>query len=444
MSAMKQGAQISPVLALCTAVAALGGLLFGFDTAVIAGTTHALTVYFHLTALTLGITVSCALWGTIAACLFASIPADRFGGRESLRIVGIFYIVSAVGCALTNNWYAFLFFRFLGGIAIGGCSVFAPMYIAETAPAAVRGKLVSCFQLSVVAGILVAYASNYLIGRLHLGEIEWRVELGVAAFPALFFFAALSFIPRSPRWLVRKGRIEEAQRSLQTIGLSDSVREVERIQASLSPAYAGEVLSIFSPAARRPLGIALALGLFNQFSGINAILYYLNDIFAQAGFGYISSGQQAVAVGVANLVFTLAGMSLIDRVGRKPLLLAGALGMAAALGGVAAIFFRNTGQRFLLPLLVVFIAFFAASQGTVVWVYLSEIFPNALRDSGQSLASFWLWLLTAIVAGIFPSVAAFSSGSAFLFFCVAMLTQFFVVLWFFPETKGRALESVSD
>lgn len=441
---MQEGSPLSlnRVILFATGVAALGGLLFGFDTAVIAGTTHALSRYFHLTAATLGITVSCALWGTVVGGLFAYLPADRVGGRESLRLTGLLYIASALGCALSHNWYTFLGFRFVGGLAIGGCSVFAPMYIAETSPAAMRGKLVGCFQLSIVFGILVAYGSNALVSLLHLGAAEWRVELGIAAVPSLLFFFALRFIPRSPRWLVRKGRTEEALRALVSLGAPTPQQELARMQASLAVLSTKRTNSIFAPQYRRVLLIALALGLFNQLSGINAILYYLNDIFAHAGFASASAGVQSVVIGLANLVFTLVGMALIDRVGRKPLLLVGAVGMAAALGGVALLFHAGTHQRLLLPLLVLYIACFAASQGAVIWVYLSEVFPNAVRESGQGLASFWLWFLTAVVAGVFPILAAFSRSLVFALFCCAMLAQFFVVLYFFPETRGRSLEAV--
>jgi SP family arabinose:H+ symporter-like MFS transporter len=438
---MNKKTAVTKTLAFSTAVAALGGLLFGFDTAVIAGTTHALTLYFHLTATTLGVTVSCALWGTVFGGLFASIPGERYGGRESLRITGVLYVISSLGCAVAHNWSAFLIFRFIGGIAIGGCSVFAPMYIAETSPQAIRGKLVGCFQLCIVCGILVAYASNYAIGAMHLGKMEWRAELGVAAVPSILFFIALAFIPRSPRWLVKQGWTAEAKHSLEAIGVSDTAAEVQRILASLRLDGGTETPSVFAPAFRRPLLIALALGAFNQLSGINAILYYLNDIFARAGFAFVSASEQAVVVGLANLIFTIVGMALIDRIGRKPLLCGGAVLMAVALGGVSRIFFTGRQQRLLLPLLVLFIGSFAASQGAVVWVYLSEIFPNAIRNSGQSFASFWLWLLTATVAGLYPIMANISSGFTFLLFCLAMVVQFFVVLAFFPETRGRTLES---
>lgn len=433
---------LSLALVLSTAAAALGGLLFGFDTAVIAGTTRALTQVFDLSATRLGVTVSCALWGTVAACLVAPVPARRLGARESLRLVGLLYVVSAAGCAWSGSWPVFLFFRFVGGVAIGGCSIFAPMYIAETSPAAIRGRLVSCFQLSIVTGILVAYASNYAIGRQHLGATEWRWEIGVAALPSLLFSAALALIPRSPRWLVRQGRLEEARESLERMGFAGAADEVETIRASVAREGAATQAPALWPAYRRPLLLALALGVFNQMSGINAILYYLNDIFAQAGFTSVSASEQAVAIGLANLLFTLVGMALIDRVGRRPLLLVGALGMAAALAGVAAVFGSGRHRELLLPLLVAFIAFFASSQGAVVWVYLSEIFPNAVRDRGQSLASFSLWLLTAVVAGTFPSIAAWSSSAAFAVFSVAMVVQFVCVLRFFPETRGRSLEAI--
>ncbi len=427
-------------LLLSTAVASLGGLLFGFDTAVIAGATHALSFYFHLTPFALGITVSCALWGTVAGCAFAVFPAERLGGRESLRIVGLLYILSAVGCSFSHQWFVFLFFRFIGGVAIGGCSVFAPMYIAETSPAATRGKLVGCFQLSVVSGILVAYASNYVIASTHLGANEWRVQIGVAAAPSLLFFMALGLIPRSPRWLVKRGRMDEAETALRQLGFPDTFGEVQLMQSSFDRNPGGANI-LRSREFRKPLLIALALGFFNQFTGINAILYYVNDIFAHAGFASISAGGQAVVVGVANLLFTVVGMALIDRVGRKPLLLAGSVGMSLALAGVTAALYTGLHQNLLLPLLVIFIAFFAASQGAVVWVYLSEIFPNQVRDAGQSIASLWLWFLTAVITGAFPTIAARSTGFPFLIFCVANLVQFFVVFGLFPETRGRSLEA---
>ncbi len=433
---------LSLPLVLSTAVAALGGLLLGFDTAVIAGTTQALTRTFQLSPLMLGVTVSCAIWGTVLGGLLAAIPGDRYGGRESLRITAVLYLVSALGCALAGDLSLFLLFRFLSGLAIGGCSVFSPMYIAETAPPALRGRLVACFQLSIVSGILVAYGSNAGLTLIAAGPALWRFELGVAALPAALFLSMLGFIPQSPRWLVKRGRRDEARAVLETIGSDNPDRDAREIQLALDSASSKSTPSLFCAEFRRPLLIALALGLFNQLSGINAILYYLNDIFTQAGFRSISASGQAIAIGIANLVFTIVGMALIDRVGRKPLLLGGALGMSLSLGCVAAIFLGGHMQSLLLPLLVLFIGFFAASQGAVVWVYLSEIFPSAIREKGQSFASSWLWLLTAIVSGLFPSIAAVSRGYPFVLFAAAMAAQFVVVLWFFPETKGTSLEQV--
>lgn len=365
-------------------------------------------------------------------------------GCESLRITAVLYLVSGLGCALAGSWGTFLLFRFLSGLAIGGCSVFSPMYIAETAPPALRGRLVACFQLSIVSGILVAYGSNAGLTLAVAGPALWRFELGVAALPAALFLLMLGFIPQSPRWLVKQGRHAEARAVLRTIGSDDPRRDTAGIQTALASASGQRAPSLFSAEFRRPLLIALALGLFNQLSGINAILYYLNDIFAHAGFRSVSASGQAIAIGIANLVFTIVGMALIDRVGRKPLLLGGAIGMALSLTGVAAIFLTGRMQSLLLPLLIIFIGFFAASQGAVVWVYLSEIFPSAIREKGQSFASSWLWLLTAVVSGVFPSLAAISRGYPFVLFAAAMAAQFLVVLWFFPETKGDSLEQIQQ
>ena len=437
---MPNSPPISKTLVLATAVAALGGLLFGFDTAVIAGTTQALAAVFNLSPATLGVTVSCAIWGTIAGGLLAGSAARRFGGREGLRVTAVLYVVSALGCALVQNWSAFLFARFLGGLAIGGCSVFSPMYIAETAPAALRGRLVACFQLSIVTGILLAYVSNGVLESLYPGRGLWRLELGAAALPAAGFLAALFFIPHSPYWLVRQGRLAEADEVLGRLGYEDARQEIDRIRHSTSHGGRAATHSIFARRFRRPLLLALAMGVFNQFSGINAVLYYLNDIFSQGGFQGVSAGEQAAIIGVANLLFTLLGMSLIDRAGRRPLLMGGAVGMAFALGGVAAVLWTQRRPWLLLPLLIVFIASFAASQGAVLWVYLSEIFPSEIREQGQSFASFWLWLLTAIVSGVFPAVAATWHFAPFFFFAGVMLLQLIVVDRFFPETKGMALQ----
>ena len=432
---------LNPVLVRSTAVAALGGLLFGFDTAVISGATQALTHTYQLSPTLLGITVSSALWGTVVGSLSAGFPADRLGRRDSLRIMAVLYLVSSLGCAFAWNWPSLLIFRVIGGLGIGGSSVIGPMYIAEIAPAKWRGRLVGFFQFNVVFGILLACFSNYLVGLANLGEHEWRWKLGVPAIPAALFFLMLFGIPRSPRWLVKKQRVPEARESLQLIGEDDYERELQEIVESIDAEHAqGDVL--FSRKYLFPIFLAVSIGMFNQLAGINAILYYLNDIFAKAGFSKVSGDLQAVAVGGTNLLFTMLAMSVIDRLGRKTLLLIGSVGMAVALAGVAAVFLSHSHEDLLVWCLVGFIAFFAFSQGAVIWVYLSEVFPTRVRAKGQSLGSFTHWIMNAFIANVFPMLAASSGGAPFLFFAVMMAAQFFVVLSFYPETKGYTLEQM--
>jgi sugar porter (SP) family MFS transporter len=428
------------VLGESIATAALAGLLFGFDTAVIAGVTGDLTRVFALSPQWLGVTVSAALWGTLIGALFAGKPGDRIGSRDALRILAFFYLLAGIGCALAWNWGAFIVFRFLCGLAIGGSSVLAPVYIAEIAPPARRGFLVGLFQFNVVAGILVAYLSNAIVGAFDLGDLAWRWKLGVTVLPALLFCVLLYRIPNSPRWLAAKGRIDEARDSLSRIGMDAPTvdGELATIRADLADAIPDERLSWRRH--KRPILLAVALASFNQLAGINAILYYLNDIFAKAGS--LSPDVQAVIIGVANLAFTMLGMLLIDRVGRRTLLVVGAIGMAVCLSAAAAVLFDVLPQVWMLPALVGFIAFFAPSQGAVIWVYLSEIFPTSVRSRGSGLGASTHWLLNAIVAGLFPAAAAWSAGAPFLFFAAMMAVQAVVVLIFFPETKGVPLEAI--
>jgi sugar porter (SP) family MFS transporter len=423
-------------------VAALGGLLFGFDTAVIAGTTADLTRTFGLSTSGLGVTVAVALIGTVLGAIGASIPGDRYGRRDSLRVLAVLYLISALGCAIAWNWPALLFFRFIGGLGIGGSSVLGPMYIAEIAPAKWRGRLVGLFQFNVVAGILLAYLSNYLIGQAGFGENEWRWMLGVSGIPALFFFGMLFAIPRSPRWLVAKGRPEEARNVLVLIGEENVDAELEDIKQSIDAEHGHAKEPLFLRKYRLPIFLAISIGMFNQLSGINAVLYYLNDIFAKAGFSKVSGNLQAVVIGFTNLVFTMLAMSIIDRVGRKTLLLIGAVGCAICLGGVAVIFASGSHEGLLVWLLVGFIASFAFSQGAVIWVYLSEVFPNRVRAKGQSLGSFTHWIMNAGISFGFPIVASMSRAAPFVFFSAMMIVQFFVVLSVYPETKGHSLEEM--
>lgn len=433
--------RLNRVLMKSTIVAALGGLLFGFDTAVISGTVRALSEQYSLSSGSLGLTVSIALWGTMFGSLFAGIPGDRYGRRNSLRVLAAFYVISALGCAFAWGWYPLVVARFIGGLGIGGSSVLGPMYIAEVAPAKWRGRLVGTFQFNVVFGILVAYLSNYLIGLAHLGAIEWRWELGVAALPAALFLVLLISIPESPRWLVKVGRVEEAREVLRVTGEENVDQELQDIVQSIDAVHVQHD-RLYSWKYRVPIFLAVTIAMFNQLSGINAILYYLNYIFERAGFSKGSGNLQAVAIGATNLLFTILAMSVIDKVGRKTLLLIGSVGTAACLAGVAAIFFTGRHESLLVWMLVGFIASFAFSQGAVIWVFLGEVFPNRARAGGQSLGSFTHWFMNALISWIFPLMAATSGGYPFLFFSAMMVLQFFVVLFAFPETKGISLEDM--
>lgn len=434
--------KLTATLIKSTVVAALGGLLFGFDTAVISGTTAGLKTTFVLTDLGLGFTVAIALIGTILGAMFAGPPGDRYGRRDSLRVMAVLYLISAIGCGLAWNWPALLFFRFIGGLGVGGSSVLGPMYIAEIAPAKWRGRLVGVFQINIVIGILLAYLSNYLIGTAGLGAQDWRWMLGVSGIPALFFFMMLFTIPRSPRWLMQKARREEARATLVLVGEQNVDAEIEDIARSIDVEHGHATEPLFSRKYAKPIFLAVSIAAFNQLSGINAILYYLNDIFARAGFSKVSGDLQAVLIGFTNLVFTLFAMSIIDRFGRKKLLVIGAAGMTVCLAGVAIVFFMNSHESLLVWLLVGFIACFAFSQGAVIWVYISEVFPNRVRAKGQSLGTLTHWVFNAGISYGFPAVASYSRGAPFAFFSAMMLLMFFVVLAYYPETKGITLEDM--
>ena len=420
----------------------MGGLLFGFDTAVIAGTTSALTQVYHLSPDRLGLTVSSAVWGTVAGSLLAGFPGERFGRRSALKMMGVLYVISALGCALTWNWHSLVLFRFVGGLGIGGSSVLGPMYIAEIAPAESRGRLVAVFQFNVVLGILIAYLSNYLVTLAGFGAAEWRWEFGVAAFPAILFLLLLFAIPESPRWLVSQNKSEDASQVLKHIGEQNVQQAIQEISDSIQVEKMETGERLFSSKHTFPIFLAVSIAVFNQLSGINAILYYLNSIFAYAGFSKVSANLQAVAIGLTNLVFTMIAMSVIDKIGRKTLLLVGSVGTALCLGGVSAIFLSGKHQSTLVWLLIGFIAFFAFSQGAVIWVYLAEVFPNAVRAKGQSLGSFSHWIMNALISMVFPLMAARSGGYPFVFFACMMVVQFFVVWLTYPETKGISLEEM--
>ncbi|HTC40030.1 MAG TPA: sugar porter family MFS transporter [Candidatus Acidoferrales bacterium] len=433
--------KLNSYLLKASIVGALGGLLFGFDTAVIAGTTHSLQQVFNLSDWSLGITVSIALWGTVVGALTAGLIGQRLGGRNALRLMAVLYIVSSLGCAFAWNWPALVIFRFIGGLGIGGSSVLAPVYIAELAPASIRGRLVGMFQINVVLGILLAYFSNYCIARLGMGALEWRWQLGVAAAPAFLFLVMLFGIPQSPRWLATQHRIDEARSVLTLLRSSNYEEELKEIVDSIHLERSQGSEPLFQRKFRYPIFVAITTGVFNQLSGINAILYYLPFIFMAAGFSKLSGDLQAVAIGAMNLFATLLAMTFIDKLGRKVLLLVGSAGTALCLAGVAMIFFTQRNQDWLVWILVGYIFFFAP-LGAVVWVYIGEIFPNTVRSKGQALGSSSHWIMNAIISALFPVVAKTSGAYPFVFFAAMMVVQFFMVSFFYPETKGFTLEEM--
>ena len=426
-----------------TLTGALGGLLFGFDTVVISGAIDALVRLYHLSPQGKGWTVAIALIGTVVGALGAGQAGQKLGGRETLRITAVLYVVSAIGSALAWNWPVLMVFRFVGGLGIGASSVLGPVYIAELAPAKWRGRLVGAFQFNVVFGILVAYTSNYFIRTLHLGAAEWRWQVGVAALPALGFLVLLFGIPRSPRWSASKGRNDEALAVLKLMGDPEPEAELADIRAALTEEHATAHEPVFRWKYRYPLFLAISIGAFNQLAGINSILYYLNSIFASAGFSQISGDQQAIAIGFTNLVFTIVGMSVIDKLGRKTLLLIGAAGTASCLAAVSWLFATNSHPGALVWVLITYIAFFALSQGAVIWVYIGEVFPNAVRTKGQGVGNASHWFMNTAIQLAFPMVVAQIGRSApFTFFAVMTVIQFVVVLFVYPETKGQTLEAL--
>lgn len=429
-------------LAKGSLVGALGGFLFGFDTAVISGTTQQLSQVFRLSSFNLGVTVSVAVIGAVIGAMSSGELGQKIGPRQALRIMALLYLLSSLGCAFAWNWPALVVFRFLGGLGIGGSSVLGPVYIAELAPAKWRGRLVGLFQINIVVGILLAYASNYVIAIVNSGSTEWRWQLGIAAIPAGLFLTLLYTIPRSSRWLVTQSRIDEARKVLQMMGSPNSEAELQEIIASIHLERASSKEPLFQRKYRLPIFLAVTIGLFNQLSGINAILYYLPSIFNNAGFSKLSGEKQAVLVGAMNLVATLLAMSVIDKLGRKTLLLIGSVGTAISLSGVAAIFYTQRNESMLLWYLIGFIFFFGISQGSVIWVYLSEVFPTKVRSKGQSLGSSSHWVMNAALSLLFPIVAQHSKATPFVFFAAMMALQFFIVLFVYPETKGITLEQM--
>jgi sugar porter (SP) family MFS transporter len=425
-------------------IASLGGLLFGMETAVISGANAWLKLHFALSDSMLGFTVASALIGTIVGSITVGKAADAEGRRGILIILAALFCISALGCALAWGWWPFMTFRFIGGLGIGGASVVSPMYIAEISPAAHRGRLVALTQFNIVLGILLAYLSNYIIVSLHVGENEARWMFGVMAAPAAVFFLLLWLIPQSPRWLVAQGRVEEARRIFMQCG-TDGGRvdnEIKEIQASLDLSEHAVEEPFFRAKYRTPILMAIAIAAFNQLSGINAILYYSADIFKKAGADTTSAALQSVIIGLTNLIFTMAALTVIDRFGRRKLMLVGSVGYIASLSVAAYSFYTHTGGALLLGTLLVFIASHAFGQGAVIWVFLSEIFPNRVRARGQALGSSVHWIMAAAISWTFPIIAAKSGGHIFAFYALCMVGQLLWVIVIMPETKGVSLEAI--
>ncbi len=424
---------------------ALGGFLFGFDTAVISGAEQQIQTHWGLSDGLHGFAVAIALYGTVLGALLGGIPSDRLGRKRTLFWVGVLYFASALGSALAPETASFMFFRFIGGVGVGVSSVAAPMYISEISPARSRGKLVGLFQLNIVLGILIAYASNYLIGGL--GGSTWRWMLGVEAIPAAIFVLLVSRVPRSPRWLVvKRSRDDEARDVLRRVGLDEREVEeaIEEIRASVVTGASGRQAGLFSGKFATPIMLAVLFATFNQISGINAIIYYAPRILEMAGQGDQAALLATVGIGATNLVFTLVGLAAIDRFGRRTLMGVGSVGLIATLALVSYSFGSDAPGR-VSVLLFVYIAFFALSQGAVIWVFISEIFPNQVRAGGQALGSFTHWLLAALIANAFPSVANRLGASViFAFFSAMMVLQLLFVWRVMPETKGVSLEELEE
>jgi sugar porter (SP) family MFS transporter len=441
------------VLLRCTIASALGGLLFGYDTVIINGAMLDLVRHFQLTPAIQGWTVSSALVGCILGTILIGKPGDTYGAQRLLQLLAVLFFVSSVGCGLAPGIGVFITFRFIGGLAIGGASVLCPVYISEISPPKHRGVLASTFQLAIVVGILLSLISNYLL--LNIGDQNWRWMLFSGALPAVAFFLMLLVIKKSPRWLVKKGRIEEAKRNIEELSSHeiDTEQTILEIQESINTENAAKKINVFKRPYRKIIFIGIFVGIFSQLTGIGVVFYYSAQIFSIAGFSSDSSMLQSVILGVTNLIFTLIAMAVIDKVGRKKLLLVGQLGMVTVLGlfGYGLLTGNITGY-WLVALLVAYIAFFASSMGVVIWVLLSEMFPNIIRARGASIGSSANWVVNASLNFFFPVVIGFFGTTqaaqqigmsyAFIFFSIFTFIGFIYVNKYLIETKGKTLEQI--
>jgi len=421
---------------------ALGGFLFGFDTAVISGAEQDIQKIWGLNSFQHGLTISIALIGTVIGALFGGIPSDRIGRKKTLFWIAVLYLISALGSALSTDWHLFMAFRFLGGLGVGASSVAAPMYISEISPANRRGRLVAMFQFNVVFGIVIAYISNYFIAGT--GPNSWRWMLGVEVIPAILFLVLVLKIPRSPRWLIlKRNLVDEARAILELINPDNVDETIKNIEQSKHVTNKDQHL-FKSRIYRLPIVLAVLIAFFNQVSGINAIIYYAPRIFEMTGLGERSALLSTAGIGIVNFIFTLLAMRFIDKFGRKTLMLIGSIGLIITLGLVSRAFYTESFGGMAVPVfLFIYIAFFAFSQGAVIWVFISEVFPNEVRAGGQALGSSTHWFMAALIAFSFPTISEkLGGGTTFLIFAIMMVLQLLFVLRLMPETKGKSLEII--
>ncbi|MDA9311499.1 sugar porter family MFS transporter [Polaribacter sp.] len=427
---------------LWSITAAMAGFLFGFDIVVISGADKKLQALWQSSDAFHGsVVMAMALWGTVFGALFGGIPTNKFGRKKTLIWIGVFYFVSAIGSSLVNDPYLFAFFRFIGGIGVGASTIAAPAYVSEISPANDRGRLVALYQFNIVLGILIAFLSNYLLRDI--GENAWRWMIGIEAVPALIYTVLIFTVPNSPRWLISKNRDAKAREVLELINPDENPEKLLLEIKTENDSHA-EGENIFMKKYRFPLILAFLIAFFNQFSGINAFLYYAPRIFEEAGLGESTALLSSVGIGVTNLVFTLLGVFLIDRLGRKTLMYIGSIGYIISLSLVSLAFFLDWGGMAVPIFLFLFIASHAIGQGAVIWVFISEIFPSHLRAKGQSFGSSTHWVLAAIIPSLVPVLfSTIGAGVVFMVFAIMMVFQLLFVIFMMPETKGQSLESLS-
>lgn len=433
---------------LIAIIIALGGFLFGYDIAMMSGTTTQLESLYNLNSFWLGFTTAVAIIGTIVGTIIIGKPAEKFGRKKSLILLSGLFALSTLGSAFALSWGMLLFFRFVTGILLGCITVVTPMFIAEISPAKKRGQLVLLNQFFVVTAIFLAFAVNYLLANIFESG-SWRWMIGVEAIPATIFFFLLNLVPESPRWLINKGRTDEALAVFQRIKAENPEEEVRIVKVAVEQEEAIEHGKLFVKENRFPVMIAILIAAFNQLAGINAIMIYAPRVFEMAGFGTNASLLQSISVGATNLIFTFVALFLIDKYGRRTLLMAGSIGMVFFLGMLSKSFFTQNysdlGGYGVMIYLMGFIAFFAFSQGAVLWVVISEIFPNKVRSKGQALGTFTHWIFAAALIWGFPVLNnTVGGGISFGFFAVMMVLHFFFAWKILPETKGKSLEEIQE